>query len=76
MIIICARSLNLAIRISGVCPTKNPSWWMRRSQRFWDTNRSPNLGQTTRPSNSQQKKKKREPTVKWTLPFQRTTESN
>ena len=30
--------------------------------RFWDTNGSPNLGQTTRPSDSQQKKKKKERT--------------
>ena len=40
-----------------ICP------WEWERQNFlgsWDTNRSPNLGQMTRPSDSQKKKKKRE----------------
>ena len=32
-------------------------WDAQTSLGFWDTNRSPNLGQTTRPSNKQQKKR-------------------
>ena len=31
-------------------------WSAQTSLRFWDTNGSPNLGQTTRPSDNQQKK--------------------
>ena len=45
---------------------------------FWDTNVSSNLGQTTRPSDTQQnkKKKKRELAELWTLPFQLTAGKN
>ena len=52
----CARNLNLTIQISGIRPGE---WDEQASLGFWDTNRSPNFGQTTRPSNSQQKKKKK-----------------
>ena len=38
-----------------ICPRK---WETQTSQRFWDTNGSPNLGQSIRPSDSQQKKNK------------------
>ena len=38
---------------------------------FWDTNKSPNLGETTRTSESQQK---REPAELWILFPQQTTE--
>ena len=32
-------------------------WDAQSSLGFWDTNKSPNLGQTTKPSDSQQKKR-------------------
>ena len=35
-------------------------WYTKNSLGFWDKNRSPSLGQTTRPTDSQQQKK-REP---------------
>ena len=47
-------------------------WDVQTPLRFWDTNGSSNLGQTTRPSECQQNKK-REP-AKWTLPSGQTTE--
>ena len=39
-----------------ICPGE---WDAQNSLRFWHTNRSPNLGQTTRPYINQQNKKKR-----------------
>ena len=40
-------------------PRTSPGEWdVQISLWFWVTNRSPNLSQTTRPSDSQQKKKK------------------
>ena len=38
----------------GICPGE---WDTQNSLWFWDTNGSPNPGQKTRPSNSQQKKR-------------------
>ena len=35
---------------------------------FWDTNGSPNLGQTTRPYNNQQKKKENSPKYEFCSP--------
>ena len=43
-------------------------WDVQTSLGFWDTNGSPNLGQMRRPSDSQQKKKKRERTC-WIVNF-------
>ena len=45
--------------------------YVQSSLGFLDTNGSPNLTQTTRPSDSQQKKK--EPAKLWTLLFRLTT---
>ena len=55
----CARNLNLTIWTSGICITQNLSKKMRCTNLlgFWDTNGSSNLGQLTRPSDSQQKKR-------------------
>ena len=53
----CVRSLNLTLRKSCRCTTQNPFWKMRRTK-FWNTNVSPNLGQTTRPSDSKKEKEK------------------
>ena len=39
---------------SRICPGE---WYTQTPLGFWDTNRSPNLGQTTRLYNNQQKKK-------------------
>ena len=46
------------IRTNSICTTQNPSEKMRGTKflGFWDTNGSLNLGQMTRPSDSQQKK--------------------
>ena len=53
----CARNWNLTIQTSEICTTQNPS--KKRSTQtslgFWDTNRSSNLRQITRPSDSQEK---------------------
>ena len=38
---------------SRICPGE---WDSQAPLGFWDTNGSPNLGQTTRPNNNQQKK--------------------
>ena len=38
----------------SICPRK---WDAQTPLEFWDTNGSPNLSQTTRPYNSQQKKR-------------------
>ena len=56
----CARSLNLTIRVNGIHITYNLSKKMRCTNftGFQGTSESPNLDQTTRPCNSQQKKKK------------------
>ena len=47
---------------------------MHKHLGFWDTNGSPNLGQTTRPNKNQPKEKKREPAKLWTLLSRLTTE--
>ena len=39
-----------------ICPGK---WGTQNSMGFWDTNRSPNLSQMTRPSDGQKKKRKK-----------------
>ena len=41
---------------SGIC---SGEWDTQTSQVFWDTNGTPNLGQTTGPSDNQKKKKKK-----------------
>ena len=48
----------------------NPEWDVQNSLEFWDTNRSPNLGQTSKSSDRQPEKwkRKREPAKQWTLP--------
>ena len=38
-------------------PRTRPEKWDTQTSGFWDINRSPNLGQKKRPSNSQQKKR-------------------
>ena len=40
---------------SGISPGE---WGAQSPLGFWDTNRSPNLGQTSKPYNNQPKKKK------------------
>ena len=57
----CERKWDLTIRTSGICTTRNWSCYTQSSLGVWNTNKSPNLGQTTRPSNSQPKKKKKLP---------------
>ena len=49
----------------GIC---SGEWNPKTSLGFWDTNRSPNLNQTTRPSDSQkqQKRKKKKRENQWT----------
>ena len=59
-VINCARNLNLSIRTSGIYaqPTLHPGEWEALSSLgFFDTNRSSHLGQITRLSDSQQKKR-------------------
>ena len=53
----CVRSLNLTIQINDICTIQIPSgeWDAQTSLWFWGTMGSPHLGQTTRPSESQQK---------------------
>ena len=55
------RSLNLTRRIYGINTTTNPSWRMRRTNfsGILRYNGTPNLGQTTRFSDSKKKKKKK-----------------
>ena len=48
-------------------------WDAQNSLGFWDTNESPNLGQTTRPSNNQQQQQ-REFAELWIFLSQLTTE--
>ena len=46
-------------------------WYMHNPESilvFWDTNRSPNLGNITRPSDSQQQKKRACQIVDFTIP--------
>ena len=46
----------------NVQPRIHPRKWdTQTSLGFWGTNGSPNLGQTTRPCDSQQQQQKREP---------------
>ena len=52
----CARDWSLTIRTNNICTTPNLSWRIGHTPLgFWDTNGSPNLNQTTRPYNNQQK---------------------
>ena len=55
----CTRKVNSTIQTNGIWTTQNLSCKMRHTNSlgFQDTNESSNLGQTTRPSDSQQKKK-------------------
>ena len=65
---------NMTIRTKGICTTQNLSQRMIYTntsgmyihKHLWDTNRSLNLSQTTRPCNIQQEKKK-ELAKLWTL---------
>ena len=59
-----------------ICPGE---WEAPTPLGFWDTNGSPNLGQTTRPYDNQQQKKKKKKKKKelaklWTLLYQLTAE--
>ena len=53
-----AKSLNLTIRTNAQSSIRPGKWKAQTSLGFCDTNGSPNLGQTTRPSDSQQQKKR------------------
>ena len=57
----CARNLMLTIRTNSIYITRirPENWNAQLPLVFWDTNGLPNLGQMTRPCDSQQKKKKK-----------------
>ena len=52
----------MAIRTRGICTTHNHQgeWDAQTCQGFWDTKRSPNSSQTTRPCDSHHQQKKNE----------------